>query len=403
MNLINESVTVGPVDVAINRTGSSSVLPDFALPRTIHFLSIGIIIPIGLFFNTLSFVVFATSRSLRKSTTGHYLLSLAVADSVFLIGEFLRWLNTPNMQHLGIYIHFMDTNDLMCRLIFFVRYVSKLASAWITVAITIERFLTVVYPLRVARISTPTSAKLTIGLVWLCSLLMGMFPLWTVAVLPYDQYPFSACLISNEHLYNIFNWISLRVGSLLLPGFLMLVFTILIGFYLGRAKDIRLRKLSSAGGGGATGSSGTGRRRKVCLLERQLTIMLLAVAVSFIIFRLPYTVAFYMNHYKTVIFLGIDIWGRYRVYFAYKMTDIFVSLNYASNFFLYCWCGSTFRKQLRTIFVSRRAQRRDSSATNSSLIASSRNGSLRSNAGNQVEMSEATKAMLEALRENKAH
>lgn len=337
---------------------------------------------------------------LPLSFAGHYLLSLAVADSVFLVGEFLRWLNTPNMHHLGVYIYFMDTNDFMCRSVFFVRYVSKLASAWITVAITIERFLTIAFPLKVARISTPKSAKITIGLVWLVSLVMGMFPLWTVAVLPYSEYPHTACLLSNEDLYNVFNWISLRIGSLLLPGFLMLVFTILIGIYLGRATDVRLRKLSTSS---AKCWASSGRRKTVWPLERQLIVMLLAVAISFVVFRLPYAVTFYLNHYKRRLFPGIDVWGRYRIYFAYKMTDIFVSVNYASNFFLYCWCGSTFRKQLRTLFQSRRPRHRDSNATtNSSLMASSRNGSLRSNVGNQVEMSEVTKAMLEVIQENKS-
>jgi hypothetical protein len=239
---------------------------------------------------------------------------------------------------------------------------------------------------------------MTISGIWLASLVLGLFPLWTVAVLPYRYFPFTACLMSHQDMYNVFNWISLRVGSLFLPGLLMIIFTILIGVYLSRAQDVRAHRLSTI----SANSCAVEARHRVSRLERQLTIMLLAVAISFILFRLPYTIAFYINHYKKVLFSNKDIWRNYRIFYAYKMTDIFVSINYASNFFLYCWCGSTFRKQLKNLFKSRDARRRESNMTNSSFMASSRNGSLRSNyLCNHLEMSKATKAMLESLCEKK--
>ena len=284
------------------------------------------------------------------------------------------------MHHLGVQIYFMDTSEFMCQLVHIVRYVAKLASAWITVAITIERFITVAFPLKVTRISTPKIAKLAIGGIWLVSLILGIFPLWTVEVRPVRFIPYTACLVGD--MYNIFNWISLRVGSLLVPGLLMMIFTVLIAVCLCRAEEARMRRLS-------TNSSKSGTLQaynRVCRLEHQLTVMLLAVAISFILFRLPYTVTFYVKHYENIHFPETDIWRSYRIVFALKITDIFVSLNYASNFFLYCLCGSTFRKQFTKLFQSREVKRRESTVTRMSHVISSLNTSPYSSLGNQMEM-----------------
>ena len=65
---------------------------------------------------------------------------------------------------------------------FFLRCAGKLASGWITVAITVERFITVAFPMKVARISTPKIAKIIICSIFaLCSAL-GSFPFWTIGL-----------------------------------------------------------------------------------------------------------------------------------------------------------------------------------------------------------------------------
>jgi hypothetical protein len=84
-------------------------------------------------------------------------------------------------------------------------------------------------------------------------------------------------------------------------------------------------------------------------VERQLTIMLIAVAVAFIVLRLPYTITFYLNNFKTSIWPGESKWFYYNIYAANKIADTLATLNYAINFFLYYVCGNVFRKQLELI------------------------------------------------------
>lgn len=69
-----------------------------AYVKNICFYSLGVIIPVGFVCNVFCVCVCALSVGLRRTTTGHYLVALAVADSLFLIGELTRWLNTTSPQ-----------------------------------------------------------------------------------------------------------------------------------------------------------------------------------------------------------------------------------------------------------------------------------------------------------------
>ena len=101
------------------------------------FILKGVIIPLGILCCMLSFAVFVTSKALKRTSTGNFLLALSIADWLFLCGELLRWLNTYSFcDEFYLGLNFMFTNNIICKLAHFVRYGSKLASAWITVAIT---------------------------------------------------------------------------------------------------------------------------------------------------------------------------------------------------------------------------------------------------------------------------
>ena len=63
-----------------------------------YFYSMGVIIPSGLLCNAFCLTVCALSHGLRRTTTGHYLMALAVADSLFLVGDLIRWLNSSDTK-----------------------------------------------------------------------------------------------------------------------------------------------------------------------------------------------------------------------------------------------------------------------------------------------------------------
>ena len=321
----------------------------------------GIILPLGLICNTLSFVVFVTSKALIKTSTGHYLVALSIADWLFLVGDFIRWLHTASPLTSDFYldVDFMFTNDVVCKLTHFVRYGSKLASAWTTVAITVERFISVRWPLHAHQMSTVSRARLVIAATYVTCFTLGAYPLWTVAVAPYGPEK-TACRIVKPLSYKTWSWVSLRIGSLLLPGILMLVFTGLIVLSLAKAKDQRLTRLSYRRPSPGARINNSVHRIKHNV-QRQLTAILLAVGISFILLRLPYTVTYYLNNYKKHIWKPMTKTRSVNMYTINKVADVVATSNYAINFFLYCFCGSAFRGQLKALTCSWRSNRHKSS------------------------------------------
>ena len=104
--------------------------------------------------------------------------------------------------------------------------------------------------------------------------------------------------------------------------------------------------------------------------EKQLTAMLLAVASTFIIIRLPYIVCYYIDLEKKRLFKDLDGWKSFTIYTLKTVTYVIAVINYAINFFLYCLSGSLFRKQFRSLFCKPdQADRRGHSATSMSFLS----------------------------------
>ena len=251
----------------------------------------------------------------------------------------------------------METVTFWCRITFFLRYAGKLASAWITVVISAERFITVAYPLRVARISTPFSAKITILCIYIVCSALGSFPFWTIGIKSWKNSTY--CGFTDPVAYETWSMVVLRVGSLILPSAIIFIFTILLVIYLHRARQRRLSQLVS-------------NQVKVSHnVDFQLTVMLISVAVAFLLLRLPYTISFYLNEYKEEIWKPIDPWFKYKIYRANKICDLVAISNYAVNFFLYCLCGSTFRERCLRFFPCHKHKRQPQQVRFKSLSSSS--------------------------------
>ena len=79
----------------------------------------------------------------------------------------------------------------------------------------------------------------------------------------------------------------------------------------------------------------------------QVTIMLLMVAVTFILLKVPYTVSWYWRYYiRSTRANGLT---PYSLDVATNLTNILSVMTYSINFFLYSVCGSSFREALRCV------------------------------------------------------
>jgi len=76
--------------------GESQIDATKSTVKDCYFYSMGVVIPTGLLCNAFCLTVCAMSHGFRRTTTGHYLMALAIADSLFLVGDLMRWLNSSD-------------------------------------------------------------------------------------------------------------------------------------------------------------------------------------------------------------------------------------------------------------------------------------------------------------------
>ncbi len=342
-----ENISFSDVDNISSQVLEETTTSTQELLGQIRFYSLGFIISFGIISNVIVLRVFLRT-SLRKSTTGHFLTSLAFADTTLLIGELLLWMSPPFPTVLGL--NFSNESDFWCKLMYFLRYTGRIWSSWLTVTIATERYITIGFPLRVGEISTPNKAKQIIIVEIIMSLGMASFSLFTIGLEDaatldprVNKTNITLCLIlkENKNVYNIFNWVVIRFVILILPSVIVCIFTVLILKHLAHARRSRSHL----------------QHRKIRLYQDgRLTALLLAVAISFVVIRLPYGIIYYIDTNKQHIWgTNVDPHILERLLSAKRFTHILSVCNYAINFILYCFCGSVFRQKLKESFTRKRS------------------------------------------------
>ena len=327
----------------------------------------------GLFFNTLALLVLLRSKSLRSKTTGRLLAALAVADTTYLLGrtqfpsqiisvhvvcilselhvnvhcmckhfyasrtctctlrisgDVLRW-----FRNLGIKILFGDS-IFSCTIPHFILLLGYLSSPWITVLISFERYLAVAQPLKVAQVFTKTRTNIAVCCIFIVSACSSIFAFFTLDAK--KTLSVTNCNPTNHHFTYL--WVFTRGFAFIIPAVFLITCLWLIIKQLRRSSRTRVSL----------------RCNRSSSVEFQLTNMLIFVAVTFIVLRLPMAVLHTVYMYwvwsdGSFIDYHRD-WFWYRFNVALSVSVVCDSCNFAVNFFLYCMSGSQFRKSLRKFF-----------------------------------------------------
>ena len=116
--------------------------------------------------NLLVMIVVIINKDHFKNTTNLFILNLAAADLLFLI------FCVP--FHAVIYTRpGWPFGQFMCKFVHLVQYSSMLASIFTLVAMSLDRYLAVGYPLRTKHMRTPNRALWIVVLVWFLALVMA--------------------------------------------------------------------------------------------------------------------------------------------------------------------------------------------------------------------------------------
>ncbi|KAK9534601.1 hypothetical protein VZT92_007036 [Zoarces viviparus] len=300
-------------ETLFNSTNSS--IPDVSSGPSVA----GVLIPliyiivcvIGLGGNTLVIHI-VLHYSKIESVTNIYILNLAIADELFMLGlPFLAVQNTLQSWPFG---------SFMCRLVMTVDSINQFTSIFCLTVMSIDRYLAVVHPIRSSRWRRPQAAKVVNGTVWAVSFLVVL----PVVIFANIQKAGGTCNIAWPQPANI--WRAAFIIYTSTVGFFCPLLIICLCYLL------IVFKIRSSGK--KVHATSTKRRKS----ERKVTRMVVIVVAVFVFCWLPF---YALNIINLLVSLPSEYQGLY--YFV-------VVLGYANscaNPIVYCFLSDNFKRGFR--------------------------------------------------------
>ncbi|XP_067417149.1 neuromedin-U receptor 1 [Emydura macquarii macquarii] len=317
----------------------------FFIPVCATYLLIFVVGAVG---NTLTCLVIVRHRFMR-TPTNYYLFSLAVSDLlVLLLGMPLElyemWSNYPFLLGAGGCYFKTLLFETVC-----------FASILNVTALSVERYIAVVHPLKAKYVVTRKHAKRVIITVWVMSMLCAIPNTSLHGIQPLEVpgrglVPDSAIctLVKPRLIYNLIIQITTILFFFLPMGTISILY-LLIGLQL--KKEKMLQALEAKAGGDHTYHSLCAQQKKV--RRRQVTKMLFVLVVVFGICWAPF-------HTDRLVWSFVSNWtGRMLHMFQYVhiISGVFFYLSSAANPILYNLMSTRFREMFKEVMCHRRLRR----------------------------------------------
>ncbi len=293
----------------------------------INLIVLPMLILTGTIGNGLSFAIMMR-KTMRNTGFCFYLATLAISDTVQLY-TFGMWYIVIGITHSVLDISVYAN----CKLDYFLNAYSHQYSAWVMVAVTVERFISVYFPFKTKTLCTVRNAKLICG-----GLAVILFMLCCPNLLPQSREvtrwgPYSWCepkIGGNLFVFITKVWPMLNIVIYgLLPSAVMIVMNVMI--------VTKIRKNTK------TGLHDSGHSKK----SHQLTISLLVVSTTYVVLTLPH--GFYVIYIENDYENNVYLYSNSKMFAVLNLCMVF---NHAINFVLYCLSGDRFRRELVKMFCS---------------------------------------------------
>ena len=273
---------------------------------------------VGIVANVVSFVVL--QRQKPRMTTTVLLQGLALADTAVLLAMtllyFLRYISIcSDVMHE--YLESYAYRNIF-RWVYPLVYFFRMTSTWLTVLLTVDRYIAVCHPLRAQNMCTLAVAKRNMGVLLVAAFVCSFPRFFEYHMKSGDFKP--TALLANEGYAIGYGIVTFFVLMFLLPMTLLVILNsrLLCALYSAKAND-----------------------RSITVVV--VTIVLMCVIsdttgmVSHILFALK--VCFGISQ-------SVEIFRRY----LSNVRNVIITISSTGNFFVYCLCSRNFRLALHKTF-----------------------------------------------------
>ena len=313
-----------------------------------------LIAAVGLAGNVLSFVVFMGTY-MRRSSSSIYLAALSLADAAFLVCVLVSW-----VINVGVNVY---AQQGWCQTFMYLTYISSFLSVWYVVAFTVERYISIHFPLRRQDFCTTRRAKIVVAGLAAISAILYNFGTWMHGVTLIGPMPICAPLPKYTHVVHIFNNID-TVITLLLPFLAIMFMNVRIAhkvvqFYKERKHLALGEQCGSQRGSNVCSGAGhytvitasmhqlpLANKTKVNYTRTQVKVtkMLLTVSTIFLLLNLP---RHSCRMYSFIMNLSNDNYHNSQTYLGWEeVFRVLYYLHFSVNLFLYSMLGKNFRRAL---------------------------------------------------------
>ena len=275
---------------------------------------------VGSIGNILSIIIMNRAR-MRSNTTSITITTLAIADTLTLI-----------LKCLQTHLKYINAVHYSCYLIEYFVHVCVLSSIWIIVWMTMERALAVYFPMKIN--NWPT--KIVLIVFFTCTIIV--FSLINIHFLiAYESKPLMPWIcslkpsfIKNAYVRVYYYWVKSLFYSWL-PVIFIITTNIMIILAIYRASKSRSAFLLN----NAIVSRLDAKQPLFKRNERQLTVMLSLVSMTFVLVTLPFSINQLYIRFKA----QQQMQNCFEKDFN-RFVILLADLNHAINFILYCMSGN---------------------------------------------------------------
>ncbi|XP_078599817.1 somatostatin receptor type 2-like [Branchiostoma floridae x Branchiostoma japonicum] len=304
---------------------------------------------LGLIGNSLVISVILRFEKM-KTIANIYILNLAIADELFM-------LSLPFFV-VSILLEDWPFGDVMCRVVLTVDAMNMFTSCCCITAMSVDRYLAIVHPMKSLRWRTPCRAKLTCLCIWLASCaIICPVPYFAGVEAFVDT---TGCMLQ----WPGDSWARAWIVYCIILGFLLPVVVITIcSVKIAKALGRQANQLIFEGDVKLSAS----RRQQEARRKHKVTKMILAVIVTFVVCWLPFYVGQIVNLVAklppTTLLMGV-----------YNFILCLSYVNSCVNPFIYFLVSDSFRKNVKYICSPRGAElcRTNTEMLNNSFRATAR-------------------------------